>query len=137
VTNLTIPYNKFAEIYDTLYSDIYRYDHFWEEYYNFIIQTLEKRGLKPRRILELACGTGKLTKIFQDNGYSIEGLDYSKNMLKVARQKGLTVHQDNMKNYDLGKKYDLIICVFDSLNYIQTQSDLQQCFITTYNHLER
>lgn len=126
------PYEKFAEVFDSFVRG-----EFHREYYNFIIRVLKKLKFKPRNILDLACGTGKLAKIFLDAGYEIEGLDFSQSMLNIARKKGLNVYQGNMINFELGKMYDLIICAFDSLNYILKQSDLLKCFKSVNRHLNQ
>jgi SAM-dependent methyltransferase len=112
-------------------------DKFYEDYFEFIMRTLGKLGLTPKTVLEIACGTGKLAKIFLDKGYSIEGLDISRSMLTVAKKKGLKVYQGNMVDFELNKKYDLILCIFDSLNYIQEASELQQCFKSVNKHLNQ
>jgi len=126
------PYEKFAEVYDAIMPD-----EFYNDYYNFIVKILKQLKIKPKTILEVACGTGKLTEIFHKNHWVIEGLDLSNGMLNIAKKKGLKVYQGNMINFKLDKKYDLILNIFDSLNYIQNLSDLQKCFITANKHLEK
>ncbi|MFB0563293.1 MAG: class I SAM-dependent methyltransferase [Candidatus Lokiarchaeia archaeon] len=128
--SLKNPYAKFAEVYDLFV----RAD-FHKEYYRFIIRILNKLKFKPESVLDLACGTGKLAKLFLDNGYMVEGLDISESMLSIARKRGLTVYQGNMVDFELGKKYDLILCVYDSLNYILKQSELLRCFKSVNRHL--
>lgn len=124
------PYEKFAEVYDAIMRD-----NFYKDYYAFVIKLLRKLKFEPKAILEVACGTGKLTGIFHKRGYNIEGLDLSTVMLKIAKKKGLKVHQGNMINFKLKKRYDLVLNIFDSLNYLQKLSDLQKCFKTTNKHL--
>ena len=126
------PYEKFAQIYDSIMPD-----NFYGNYYEFVIEILQKLESKPASILELACGTGKLARLFLDRGYNIEGLDLSTNMLKVAQAKGLKVYQSNMIDFELNRKYDLILCVYDSLNYLQKGSDLQHCFNSVKKHLSQ
>lgn len=126
------PYEKLAEVFD-----IFIRGEFHKNYYDFIIRILKKLRFKPRNILDLACGTGKLARFFLDAGYEIEGLDLSESMLNIARSKGLKVYQGNMINFEIGRRYDLIICVFDSLNYILKQSDLLKCFKSVNRHLNQ
>ncbi|WXG42215.1 MAG: class I SAM-dependent methyltransferase [Candidatus Freyarchaeum deiterrae] len=126
------PYEKFAEVFDSFVPG-----EFHKDYYRFIIKVLKKLRFKPKSILDLACGTGRLTKLFLDAGYEVEGLDSSQSMLNIARGRGLKVHHGNMISFELGKKYDLVICVFDSLNYVLKQSDLQKCFKSVSRHLNR
>ena len=112
----SIPYRKFAEVYDSLMDQ----QDFYESYYNFITNILRKLDFNPKNILELGCGTGKLAEIFLRNGYDVEGLDLSQAMLAIARKRGLKIHHGNMADFSLGKKYGLIMSIFDSINYLQT-----------------
>ena len=128
----SIPYRKFAEVYDSLMDQ----QDFYEGYYNFIINILQKFDFNPKNILDLGCGTGKLAEIFLTNSYSIEGLDLSDTMLAIARKRGLKVYQGNMADFSLGKKYGLIMSIFDSINYLQNKLQLQKCFRRIYAHLD-
>src|SRR5215831_11381251 len=64
-------------------------------------------------LLDVACGTGAhagpLSKYYQ-----VEGLDLDADMLKVARKKypKLRFHQGDMVNFDLGRRFDVITCLF-------------------------
>jgi ubiquinone/menaquinone biosynthesis C-methylase UbiE len=44
-------------------------------------------GAKPLRVLELACGTGEVTRLIHDLGHDVTALDFSEAMLEVARAK--------------------------------------------------
>lgn len=44
-------------------------------------------GEKPLRVLELACGTGEVTRLIHDLGHNVTALDFSEAMLAVARRK--------------------------------------------------
>lgn len=125
------PYKKFALVYDSIMGD-----RFYNGYFKFLIKIFNELKFKPANILEIACGTGKLAKIFLDKEYEIEGLDMSGDMLDIAGKKGLKIHRQNMVSFKLKKKYDLILCIFDSLNYIQRKVDLKRSFNSVNKHLE-
>ncbi len=125
------PYKKFAEVYDSLLDQ----QRFYDGYYRFIVKILGKLKFSPKSILDLACGTGKLAEIFLRNGYRIEGLDLSKEMLRIARKRGLKVHAGNMTRFNLRKKFDLVLCTFDALNYLRSLSDVKKCFEKVILHL--
>jgi SAM-dependent methyltransferase len=124
------PYKKFSEVYNKIMRD-----GFYLEYYKFINKIFKKLKFKPRNILELACGTGKLAHIFLKNGHKIEGADISNEMLKFARKKGIKCFQKNIAKFNLGKKFDLILCTYDSLNYLKKNKDLEDCFRCVKKHL--
>src|SRR4051812_31817253 len=75
-------FTKVAEFYDELMSGVpYGW---WLEY----VERLWKRhDIQPRRVLDLACGTGSLLELLLQRGYEAEGADYSEGMLAVARRK--------------------------------------------------
>jgi len=58
-------------------------------------------------------------------------------MLEIAKKRGLKVYQSNMVDFNLGQKYDLIICTYDSLNYILQEDSLQKCFNSISKHLNQ
>jgi SAM-dependent methyltransferase len=125
-------YEKFAEVYDLVTPD-----EFYVDYFEFLIKIFKEISFKPKKILDLACGTGRLSKIFLDKGYDIEGLDISTGMLEIAKKRGLKVYQSNMVDFNLEQKYDLVICTYDSLNYILHEDALQKCFNSVSKHLNQ
>src|SRR5215218_8149650 len=66
-------------------------------------------------ILELACGTGRLTIPLARDGHEVVGLDASRTMLRAARAKAeaedldIAFVQADMRSFDLGQRFPLII----------------------------
>ncbi|MBM3458240.1 MAG: methyltransferase domain-containing protein, partial [Armatimonadetes bacterium] len=71
-----------AEVYDSLMSVVpYK---LWLRY----VQGLwDEHHYHPRRVLDLACGTGNVTRELRDAGYQVEGADISSAMVRVAARK--------------------------------------------------
>lgn len=78
---------------------------------------------KDARILELCCGTGRLTLPIAKDGYDISGVDYTASMLHQAKMKaaeaGLRINfiQADIRTLDLQEKYDLIFIPFNSIHH--------------------
>ena len=125
------PYQKFAELYDAVMSQ----DQFYSSYYSFVVELAEKFRLKPKRILEIGCGTGKLSELFLKHGCSVEGLDLSEPMLTIAKKRGVKVHYGGMAGFKLNRKFDVILSIFDSINYLQKKLELEKCFGAVFQHL--
>lgn len=89
-----------------------------------------------RTLLELGCGTGaildQLTSI-----PSLTGLDRSPEMLAVASRKvpSARLLEGDMASFSLGERFEVIACVFDSLNHLLTFEQWQSLFRTVHEHL--
>lgn len=73
-------YSSFAQVYD-LFMDNVPY----VEWAGYIMGLLEEYGIRDGLVLDLGCGTGKLTRILSDSGYDMIGVDNSVEMLEIAR----------------------------------------------------
>ena len=93
------------------------------------------------KILEAACGTGRLLIPSLEAGCDIEGLDFSGEMLNVLRgklkEKNLEtkLHQQSMLDFTLDEKYSLIYIPFTSIFILQTQEDQINCLKNCRKHL--
>jgi SAM-dependent methyltransferase len=91
---------------------------------------------KAKNILELACGTGSVLKHLSKH-YRVYGLDLSKQMLSIARKKvpQAKLSRQNMVTFHLRERFDVICCVFDSLNHVSTFSHWKALFTNVREHL--
>ena len=74
-------YTSFAQVYD-LFMDNVPYEE-WSEY---IISLLKEEKIENGLVLDLGCGTGKITRLLAAAGYDMIGIDYSEDMLEIARE---------------------------------------------------
>lgn len=130
-------YEGFAEVYDWFMDDI-DYDS-WVDYIERIWSSYNKT---PKLIADLGCGTGNVTERLANKGYDMIGIDISEDMLAEAREKAyenenqiLYLLQD-MREFELYGTVDIIISLFDSLNYITEEEDLLKVFKLVNNYLE-
>ena len=76
---------------------------------------------KDAKILELCCGTGRLTIPIAKDGYNIKGVDYTLSMLERAKEKafqaGLKIDfiEADIRELNLGEKFDFIFIPFNSI----------------------
>ena len=115
-----------AELYDLFYAEKpYKKEVF------FVNECFKKYSTFPvKRILDLACGTGNHSLHLSKFNYSITAADYSKDMLKVAETK--TAHIKNVKVMHMNllrfnkfsKPFDAVLCLFDSLGYVNTNENI-------------
>jgi SAM-dependent methyltransferase len=97
---------------------------------------------KDARILELCCGTGRLTLPIAKEGYNICGVDITSSMLEQAKAKALEIGlvvdfiQADIRTLDLPEKYDLIFIPFNSIHHLYQNEDLFRAFNVVKNHLK-
>ncbi|WP_026475900.1 class I SAM-dependent DNA methyltransferase [Alkaliphilus transvaalensis] len=120
------------------------YDGYWlifsRLYKKFIKSVQLKHNIKMDTILDIGCGTGSLANMLSNGKNIITGLDLSEDMLEKARQKSF--HDNNLEfiqgsftNFNLNKKYDLVLSCHDSLNHISKLEELDLVFKCVKEHL--
>ncbi|MDO5714814.1 MAG: methyltransferase domain-containing protein [Tissierellia bacterium] len=127
-------YGEFSKVYDLL-----MYDYPYEEIYHYIEEILSRHKILPTRILEMACGTGALTKFIRRLA-PVTAFDLSSDMLSVAREKlgssqRVHLYCEDMSTFQLTQKFDLILCLCDSLNYLETKDMVRKTFQNVFDHL--
>lgn len=91
-----------------------------------IARALAAQAPAPVRHLDVACGTGTLLGQVQAAGWKSVGIDLSRAMLRQGRR-GRTACAD-MQYLPFGEQFSLITCLFDSVNFLIAQEDLQRAF---------
>jgi SAM-dependent methyltransferase len=132
------PYTHFAALYDWVMDGV-KYD-MWADY---VVSLAERFGIAGKELLDLACGTGNTTYTMIERGYRVTGVDASEDMLGVARSKAARyagapvafVRQD-MRELVLGRVFDMITCLYDSVNYLMAEDDLVRAFKSVAGHLK-
>lgn len=85
-----------------------------------ITDIIEQRHPRVRTVLDVACGTGAITAPLA-RAYRVSGLDIAPAMLAVARQKlpsGTPLYLADMTCFDLGARYDAIVCAYQGVNHL-------------------
>lgn len=122
-------YNLFAKFYDASMGDR-------QKTVTLLQQLIKKYNPKAQSILELACGTGEVLKPLSSS-YKVSGLDLSSGMLAIAKKKipNAKFYLENMANFNLDERFDVILCVFDSINHLLKFSDWLKVFTQSKKHL--
>ena len=91
---------------------------------------------QARTLLDVACGTGlHLQHLRQD--YEVAGLDLDDNLLHIAaeRNPGVSLHHADMVDFDLGRTFDVVTCLFSSIGYVRTVDRLGEAVKSMARHL--
>jgi len=95
----------------------------------------------PGPVLELACGTGRLTIPIAQSGVEIVGLDQSASMMAhlrtKAKQAGVEIPlvEGDCREFALGRKFALIFMAFNSMQHLHDYASLAALFGNVRNHL--
>lgn len=98
---------------------------------------------KEARILELCCGSGRLTIPIANSGYKITGVDYTSSMLKQAKvnalEQGVNANfiEADIRYLALPEKYDFIFIPFNSIHHLYQNQDLLSALNVAKNHLKQ
>lgn len=124
-------YEKLASVYNKDWGN------FSLEYLKIINYSKKKFGLKFSSVLDIACGTGNLIGELSKKGVYTTGTDLSSEMIRVAKRNFSKVefHVQDMSKLKLNKKFDLIVCPFDSLNYLKNIAQIKKTFMRVNEHL--
>jgi len=129
-------YKTLATIYETLMKDC-DYDK-WSQY---LLNCIKKYS-NGNRGLDLACGSGKITRFLAKNGYKMVGGDISEEMLIQAKnlsdKEKLNVNyfKADLCNLKLYGKFNFITIINDGINYVQ-QDKLLKTFTGLHKNLEK
>ncbi|MBY8985617.1 MAG: class I SAM-dependent methyltransferase [Candidatus Lokiarchaeota archaeon] len=94
-------------------------------------------------ILELACGTGRITIPITKEGLSIVGLDYSVKMLEQAKRNSSENNVEiewieaDMTNFNLSRKFSVIIIPAAAMNWVLEDEDIEKCLTCIKDHLNQ
>ncbi len=132
-------YDLIAPFYDSVNSDI-DYSS-WAEFIKKIIEKNEKT--KSELVLDLGCGTGRMTLELARLGYDMTGVDISTEMLDLARDsaekagykdKILLLCQD-IRDFELYGTVDVTVSCLDTLNHLTDTKSLMRCLSLVHNYL--
>ncbi len=123
----TEPYTALAEIYDFVMRDVP-----YKKWAKYITKLIAKFRPEAKRILDLACGTGTMILLLKKQGFEVDGLDSSAQMIEKAKMK---VKSDDVKffvsdmlDFKTDRKYDVALCLYDSVNYLPRIENFYKLF---------
>jgi SAM-dependent methyltransferase len=117
-----LAYDAMAPFYDDFTAH-----HDYEGWVTILERLVLERGLAGRRLLDVACGTGKSAEPFLARGYRVTGCDGSGGMLARARDHlgaEVPLHQRDLRDLGSLGSFDLVCCIDDSLNYLLHEDEL-------------
>ncbi len=123
-------YTSLAKLYDSFSVDAPS-----DRWGAYIFNLLKKKSIKPgAKILDIACGTGKITLELYKLGYAVTALDSSEEMLEIAAMRfanagaRIPVICQDMCEIRMHGSVDAVVCINDGINYLTEDSDISEAF---------
>lgn len=154
-------YRSFAQVYDIFMDNVP-----YEEWSRYIIGLLREYGVWNGLVLELGCGTGKLTRLLHQAGYDMIGVDSSEDMLEIAqgaewdmpeedgapecgaasggtgegcaakKESRILYLLQDMREFELYGTVRAVVSACDCMNYITDAAELRTVFELVNNYLD-
>jgi len=131
-------YDRFASIYQR--GPYVRFSQILAE--GVLQEYLESLAVDPTHLLDIACGEGSFAVAMAQQGYCVTGVDRSHQMIDLAcaraNQANVAVdfQVEDMRHLSFDNDFDLVTCLFDSMNYLLTIKDLQDAFRCAFKALK-
>jgi len=125
-------FNEYGRFYDLLYSD--------KNYAGevaYVLDLLDRFGLKKGHLLEFGSGTGKHGRLLATHGYTVHGIERSAAMVSQAdlATSGFSCAQGDICDLTLGRKFDAVLALFHVISYQVTNGQLLAVFKNAAAHL--
>jgi SAM-dependent methyltransferase len=126
-------FSRSAALYDPLYATFKDYPREVER----LRELIAERVPGARTLLDVACGTGKHLELLRVH-FDVVGLDLDPGLLAIARARvpGVELHEGDMTEFDLGRRFDVVTCLFSSIGYVLTLERLHEAVGAMARHLE-
>lgn len=119
-----IAYEAIAPAYDD-FTAHHNYDLWLGE----LMPKLEKHGIPGKRLLDVACGTGKSFMPMLEQGWQVTACDISPAMVALAREKvgeRVELSVADMRELPVYGEFDLVFCLDDAVNYLLSTEELER-----------
>lgn len=144
--NLNMPGSVDFDLYEGYYSEFYEAVTGRTDYDIALILEQAGKLAEGRKVLELACGSGRILMHLANRGFSVTGLDLSEDMLKICRKKQaqlparlssrIETVQGDMTDFKLGERFPLIVLSATSISLLRELHDFKRMLGTVERHLE-
>ena len=131
-------YEALARVYDKLNGEVD-----YAAIASFYEAVFARYGIRPELVLDLGCGTGRMTLELARRGYDMIGVDGSAEMLSRAYErmwsegaKGVLFLEQDMRSFELYGTVGAVVSTLDCINYLTGDGDLARCLSLVHNYLD-
>lgn len=105
-----------------------------------LLAYLKKNNLKPKNVLDVYCGAGNFLAEMQKAGIKCVGTEGSKSFIKFNNQNYKDVefiYANALNDFATKEKFDLVTCIYDLVNYLETYREWEEMFKSVYKQLNK
>ena len=127
-------FSETARFYDLIYDQFRDYEGDTAR----VAELLQRLAPEAELILDVGCGTGRHAEALTlRHGYRVDGLDIEPGFVEIARRRcpGGRFVAGDMADFDLGGRYDVVLCLFSSIGYVKTMKRLVSAARSLRRHL--
>lgn len=126
------PFGPSAHVYDIVYSHLD-----YPGTARLVETIIRDRNPAATSLLDMSCGTGLHLVEWRKSFREVEGADLDPALLDIARQRlvGISLHVADFTDFDLGRSYDAVTCMFSAIGYAHTQERLDAAIAAMARHL--
>jgi SAM-dependent methyltransferase len=101
-----------------------------------LVTAIRRVAPEARKLLDVGCGTGRHLEHLR-RSFDVEGLDVSREMLAIAKARcpEMRFHRGTLVDFDLGRQFDVVTCLFGSIGYARTLARLRKAARCMARHL--
>lgn len=105
-----------------------------EEQVESLVSLLE---IEEGSFLDIPCGIGRHSIELADRGFEVRGVDISRSYVKEARERSSEAEfdQGDMKDYDAGRRFDVVLNLWNSFGYYEDEKDNLEVLKNFHSHL--
>ena len=124
-------YDEFVLFYD----DMFAFKDYAGEA-DYLVDVIRRRHPSARSLLDVACGTGRHLEHLRRE-FEVEGLDVNPRFLGIAQHRlpGISLHQEDMTEFDLGRTFDVVTALFGSITFARTVAAMERSIEALSRHI--
>jgi len=100
---------------------------------------IHERRPEASSLLDVACGTGMHLLHLREHFGAVAGVELSPQMAEIAGARlgpSVEISVGDMRDFDLGRRFDAVTCLFSSIGYVQSREELHRALGRLAAHLQ-
>ena len=108
----------------------------WDTRQATLLRAIRAHSPHASTFLDCGCGTGRYLELFARD-FETTGFDIDENMVRISSERSprSTVLQADLTDFEVGRQFDVVACLFRSIGYVQTLERMQTTVACMSRHV--